>query len=299
MFEATIDVFWLITVTMLTAFGLAVIFGMLKVMNMAHGEFITIGAYSVVLIDQTGLPWAVGVAVAGIVAALVGLCIERGIVRHFYDRPFDTLLATWGISLVLRELLEIIFGRGYRNVSPPIDGMMPLSFASDAGYPAWRLMVMAIMILAAIIGWLWYRRSRVGLLVAATVENPVLARSLGMSTGKIKTGVFMVGAASGGIAGALLSPGLRIDPLIGLDYLISSFLALVIGGVGSILGFVFGAGFVGLTNGAVAQLAGPTNGYVALLVLAIIVMWRFPSGLIGLLQSRRSQFQLAKINDDD
>lgn len=262
----------------LTTLGLAVVFGLLGVLNMAHGEFVMIGAYSVVAVQQWGLPIPAAFPLAVAVCAALGWVVERWLIRPLYTRPFDTLLATWALAMLMRKVVEAIWGKGFRNVESAFTVAVPLGGTS---YPAYRLGLIALvaLLLAALL--LWYRRSNAGLRVRAMVGNPVLAEALGIDTRRLASQTFVVGVVLAGAAGVMLAPLVRIEPGIGVDYLLDAFFVLVVGGLGTLGGFAGGVGIIGGSQAVVSSLVGQTSGYAVVLVLSILFLWLKPDGVFS------------------
>jgi len=260
----------------LVVLGLAVIFGLLGVLNMAHGELVAIGAYTAWAVQSAGLPLLLALVVAAVAAGSIGWLMEVTIIRHLYRRPFDTLLATWGISILLREGIKLIFGLEYKSVSEPLDGSVALL---GIEYPAYRLLLMAAVICTFVLLFLWYRRSHAGTRVRAMIANPMLASAVGIETAKLARRAFTLGAASAGMAGCLMAPLIRIEPYMGVDYLLSSFFVLVVGGLGSFQGVVIGSGVIGGAEIAASTVIGGTGGYMTVLVISILFLWLKPGGL--------------------
>ena len=267
---------WQIAALALLALGLAMVFGQLKIMNMAHGEFVMMGAYSWVLVSKMGWPsfWAVPVCIVGIGALAFG--VERLLVRHLYARPFDSLLATWALSIIIRESVELGFGRQFYNVALPLQGSLNLGLVS---YPAYRILVMVSVLTLFTALWLYYRNSRLGLRLRAMVENPNLAQAHGINTSRLSTAVFVLGCVFAGLAGLILAPTLSVFPSMGIDALIRSFFALIIGGLGSLEGLAIGTTLVSGMQSGLSALFSQTLGYLGVLVLAVIFVWRRPNGL--------------------
>ncbi|MFO1220242.1 MAG: branched-chain amino acid ABC transporter permease [Burkholderiaceae bacterium] len=262
----------------LVTLGLAVVFGLLGVMNMAHGEFVMIGAYAVVAVQQWGLPIAAAFPVAVAVCAALGWVVERWLIRPLYARPFDTLLATWALAMLIRKLVEAVWGKGYRNVESTLAA--PMSFAGIQ-YPAYRLALIALAIgLLVALAW-WYRRSSAGLRVRAMTGNPQLAQALGIDTRRLASQTFVVGVVLAGAAGVLLAPLVRIEPGIGVDYLLDSFFVLVVGGLGTLGGFAGGVGVIGGSKALVSSLFGQTSGYAVVLTISILFLWLKPDGIFA------------------
>lgn len=267
---------WQISTLALVALGLAIVFGKLQIMNMAHGEFVMIGAYAPVITSSLGLPAWLQVPVCLLTVALVAFVLERTIIRHLYGRMFDSLLATWGIAILLREAVELIFGRGYQSVTPPISGTISVL---GADYPAYRIaVILGILACFAALFW-WNSRSKVATRIKAMVGNPDLAEAVGINTARLSAGAFIFGCCTAGLAGLILAPTIRIEPMMGLDYLIRSFFALVVGGLGSLEGLGIGAGIIAGTQSVLGAVANQTYGYLAVLTLSILFLWLKPDGI--------------------
>ena len=262
----------------LTALGLAVVFGLLGVLNMAHGEFVMLGAYSAVVVQKTGLPLVTAVPLAIVVCGAIGWVVERWLIRPLYARPFDTLLATWGLSLLLRKMIEAVFGKGYQNVRAT--SAAPVEFLGLT-YPGYRLFLMAATVLLMVGLVAWYRRSNAGLQLRAMTANPVLARALGIDTQRLATRAFVVGMILAGLAGVMLSPVVRIEPAMGIDYVLNAFFVQVVGGLGSLAGLAGGIGLIGATQAGVSAVIDQTAGYASVLLLSILFLWLRPQGLFG------------------
>lgn len=262
----------------LTTLGLAVVFGLLGVMNMAHGEFVMLGAYAVVAVQAVGLPILAAAPLAMAVCGLLGYAVERWLIRPLYQRPFDTLLATWALAMLMRKSVEALFGKGYRNVDSSLASPMSLG---ELQYPAYRLGLIALSLVLIVWLFFWYRRSAVGLRVRAMVDNPVLAQALGIDTRRLASQAFVAGVVMAGLSGVLLAPLIRIEPNIGIDYLLDAFFVLVVGGLGSLGGLVGGVGVIGGTQSVVSSVSGQTSGYAVVLVLSILFLWLRPHGLFA------------------
>ncbi|MET3480294.1 branched-chain amino acid ABC transporter permease [Variovorax atrisoli] len=262
----------------LTTLGLAIVFGLLGVMNMAHGEFVMLGAYSVVTVQKLGLPLVAAVPLALVVCGTLGYVVERWLIRPLYSRPFDTLLATWALAMLLRKLVEAVFGREYRNVESSLTEPM-MVFGSQ--YPAYRLALIALAVVVMAGLFLWYRRSAAGLRVRAMTANPVLAQALGINTRRLASQAFVIGVVFAGLSGVLLAPLIRIEPGIGVDYLLDAFFVLVVGGLGTLGGMFGGVGIIGGSQAIVSSVAGQTSGYAVVLMLSILFLWLKPNGLFS------------------
>ncbi|MEH6520767.1 branched-chain amino acid ABC transporter permease [Sulfitobacter sp.] len=271
-----LNLIWQISTLALVALGLAIVFGKLRIMNMAHGEFVMIGAYAPVITSSLGLPTWLQLPVCIVTVALVALLLERTIIRHLYGRMFDSLLATWGIAILLREVVELLFGRGYQSVSVPIPGTIEVF---GAQYPLYRIVVVAVILVCfSALAW-WNSRSRVATQIKAMVGNPELAQAVGINTGRLSAAAFVFGCCTAGVAGLLLAPTIRIEPVMGIDYLIRSFFALVVGGLGSLEGLGLGVTLIAGTQSVIGAFASQTYGYLAVLTLSILFLWLKPDGI--------------------
>ncbi len=258
--------------------GLAVTLGLLGVLNLAHGEFIMIGAFSALVTQTAGLPFVAAVPLAIIVCMVVAVPIERFIIRPLYARPFDAILATWGVSLLLRECVELIFGRGFNSVAQPVPGTLSIL---GANYPRYQLVVMIVSSIAIGVLIVWFVRSRTGRRIRAMVGNPPLAKAVGIASDRLARNTFVFGLCLASISGVLLAPIVTVHPGMGIDYVLKSFFVMVVGGLGSILGLVVGSGVIGGAEAVVSAVIDRTAGYSFVLVVALIFLWRRPDGLVG------------------
>ncbi len=267
-----------VTTLVVVVLGLAIVFGFLGVMNLAHGEFITIGAYITVLCHAQGLPYLAAVPLTIAACGIVGHAVERGLIRPLYYRPFDTLLATWGLSLLLRKSVEIVFGGGYKNVPMPVTGSVVLAGVPFPAYHSLLIVISLLVILALI---LWYTRSATGIRIRAMVANPDLARAVGIDATRLARNAFVSGICLGGLAGVMVAPLVSIQPYLGLDYILEAFFVLVVGGLGSVIGLIGGAAIVGGVQSAVSAAFDRTYGYSVVLLVVILFLWLRPRGIFA------------------
>ena len=268
-------VYGIATLAML-ALGLAVIFGLLGVLNLAHGELIMIGAYCAYVVQSNGGSILLAVPLAIAVCGVLGLVVERWLVRPLYSRPFDTLVVTWGLSLLIRKTAEAIFGLGYKSLTEPVTGTVEVLGAT---YPRYRLVLVAISVVVLVGLILWYSRSRTGTRIRAMVGNPELARALGIPVNRFASATFAVGACLAGLGGVMVAPMVPVQPFMGLDYILQSFFVLVVGGLGSVGGLLSGAAVIGGTNSVVSALFDSSSGYVCVLTVSILFLWLRPRGI--------------------
>jgi len=207
---------------------------------------------------------------------MVGLVVERFLIRPLRYDPFETLLATWGLGLLLRKLVELVFGRGYRSVEIPISGS--LNVFGEA-YPTYRVVLMAIAVIVLVALFVWYVRAPTGARIRAMVGNPVLAEAVGIQTRQLARNTFVAGTAWAGVAGVMIAPLTPVEPFMGLTLIVNSFFALVVGGMGTMTGLFAGSAIIGGLQGALTAAISPTTAYLAMLLLSILFLWQRPRGL--------------------
>jgi urea transport system permease protein len=266
--------------------GLAVIFGVAGVINMAHGQFIMVGAYTAAVVGQLGGNTFVAIPVAFVVVALLGLVVERGVIQWLYERPLETLLATWGVGIILEVLMKVIFGPELYYVGAPrvLDGGLRL--IGRLPYPYYRLFLVAVAILMLLAtAYLIYRTS-FGLKVRAVRRNRAMAGCLGIDTARIDMLIFMYGSGLAGIAGAVLAPIKSVSTTMGFSYAVGSYMVIVLGGVGNLLGVPVGAFLIGEGETLLAYKYNSVIGQLLVFVAIVIAIRVFPRGIFGY-QERR------------
>ena len=273
-----INVLYGISTLAVLALGLAVIFGLLGVLNIAHGEFVMIGAYCAYVTQAGGLPYLAAVPLTLVVCAILGVTVEGIMIRPLYRRPFDTLVATWGLSLLLRKIAEAIFGLGYRSVNIPLPGTVKFV---GTEYPIYRLLLIGISIAVVAALVVWYGRSRTGSRIRAMVSNPELAQAQGISVRWLAAGTFVTGTCLAGLGGVMIAPLVPVQPFMGLDYVLRAFFVLIVGGLGSVAGLFSGAAAIGGVDSIISAATNAANGYFAVLVLAILFLWLRPRGIVA------------------
>lgn len=273
-----------ISILILVALGLLVVFGMMGVINMAHGELFMLGAYVVVVGMAHGLPFWLAALLAPAVVALIGLLIEWLLIRHIYRRPLDTILATWGLSIALKQLIVLLFGPAAQNVSLPIDATLAVG---EFRYPVYRLVLMAIACLVVASTFWLFLRTDFGLKARAVIARPDMAAALGIDVRKTAQASFVLGTALAGLAGALVAPLISVDPQMGLGYLIPGFLSILVGGAGTLGGVLVGGALVGGADSTLSLWISPVAAQIAVFALAILVVRLRPTGLLGGRNARR------------
>ncbi|MGO1120491.1 branched-chain amino acid ABC transporter permease [Rhodovibrionaceae bacterium A322] len=263
---------------MLVTLGLAVIFGLMNVINMAHGEFVMLGAYSLLVTSQSGLsPW-LGLLIAPLFVGLVGLCVEEVLIRRVYSRLLDTILATWGLSILLKQAVILTFGPGSHSVAKPLDFNLDIL---GVEYPVYRLFIMAAaLVIIAATFWFFFR-TRVGLSARSVIANRDMASCLGINTRRLDRVTFSLGAALAGFAGALMAPIVSIDPYMGLGFLVPSFLSILVGGLGSITASMAGVSLVGGSEVFFKFNVSSVWAEIIVLGLAVVLIRLFPTGILS------------------
>ncbi len=278
------------SVLLLAAAGLAITFGVMGVINMAHGEMVMIGAYVTFVVQQVirsaapglfGASLVISVPLAFIVAGLLGIIIERTLIRWLYGRPLETLLATWGLSLVLQQAVRSIFGANNKDVGTP-DWMSGATQVAGLTITMNRLyiIIFAFLVLAALMAALRY--TSLGLSMRAVTQNRRMAAAMGIRTPWIDAMTFGLGSGVAGMAGVALSQIDNVSPNLGQSYIIDSFMVVVFGGVGNLWGTVVGALTLGIVNKFLEPVAGAVLGKIVVLVLLILFIQRRPRGMFPL-----------------
>ena len=278
------------SVLLLAAIGLAITFGVMGVINMAHGEMVMIGAYVTFIVQElirTRKPelfdWSLTIALplAFLFAGGLGVLIERGVIRFLYGRPLETLLATWGISLILQQAVRTMFGPTNREVGSPtwMSGSVDVGHLAVTYNRLW-IIVFALAVFVALLALL--RLTRFGLEMRAVTQNRRMASAMGIRTDRVDALTFGLGSAIAGIAGVALSQIDNVSPNLGQSYIIDSFLVVVFGGVGSLLGTLVGALTLGVANKLLEPYAGAVVGKILLLVFIVLFIQKRPRGLFAL-----------------
>ena len=279
------------SVLLLAALGLAITFGLMGVINMAHGEMLMVGAYVTYVSQRLFQAYApatfdyyllVAIPAAFLVCAMIGMLMERSVIRFLYGRPLETLLATWGISLVLIQSVRLLFGAQSVEVANPswLSGGIEVLYGVVLPYS--RIAIIAFVILVVLSMWLLLQRTRLGLYVRAVTQNRSMAACMGIATAQIDMWTFGLGSGLAGLGGVVLSQIGNVGPELGQSYIIDSVMVVVLGGVGNIAGTVLGGIGLGLANKLLEPLAGAVLGKIGVLIFIVLfIQWR-PQGLFAL-----------------
>ena len=273
--------FSVVAILMIAAVGLAIIFGVAGVINMAHGEFIMVGAYTAAVVGQLGGNTFIAIPVAFFVVALMGLIVERGVIQWIYERPLETLLATWGVGIILQVVMKLIFGPELYYVGAPkildggfrVIGLLP--------FPWYRLFLIILAIALMVITYLLLFKTDLGLKVRAVRRNRSITGCLGVDTAKVDMLIFAFGSGLAGVAGAALAPIKSVSTTMGFPYAVDSYMVLVLGGVGSLWGVVAGSALIGEAETILSFIYNNVIGKLLVFIFIVLAIRVFPKGLFG------------------
>lgn len=262
----------------LISVGLAIIFGMMRVINFAHGEFLMLGAFSAIVATNIGINiWISMLVVAPLAVGVLGMIIERLLIRHLYGRMVETLLATWGLSFLLIGVATSIFGNTTRGISAPL-GSLSIGAYKTGLYTVFITLLAGVVLLATYIA---LRHTRAGIIARGTMQNAEMSGALGVRTPVVYTLTFGIGAALSGLAGAVLAPYSGVVPAMGLAYIAKAFITVISGGASVLVGTALASLSFGVINQIVTFVTTPVVGEVALLVAAVVLLRVMPQGITG------------------
>lgn len=278
----------LFSVLLLMALGLAIIFGQMGVINMAHGEFMTVGAYTTVFLSKMAVEFDVvnsyfvfAIIAAFILAFFIGYFVEYALIRHLYKRPLDTLLATWGLSLVMQQIFRSTFGA--KEVSAELPEWLLGSFkpTPDIDIPINGVFVMGLALIVTVGVYLFMFRSRGGLRIRATVQNRMMAGAVGINTQKVDRLTFALGCGIAGVAGAAFTTIASTGPTTGSLYIVDSFMVVVFGGAASLMGTIASAFGIAQAQSILQFFMTSSMGKVSTLMTIVIILMMRPEGLFA------------------
>jgi branched-chain amino acid transport system permease protein len=273
-----LEILYMIAFLALISAGLAIVFGMMRVINLAHGEFVMIGGYATIACHRAGMDiWFAMLVISPLVVGVIGLLVERIVIRHLYGRMIDTMLATWGLSLLMVGLVTLIFGNTAVSVPAPI-GSYQVGGYQMGGY---NLFIIAVAILVLLVLWLLLRYTRIGLVARGAMQNADVASSLGYDPQRVYMWTFTAGAALSGLAGGVLAPLTGLLPSSGGLYIAKAFITVITGGATIIAGTLSSSVVFGAVNQIVSFGSTPVIGEIAMLALAIILLRLMPQGITG------------------
>jgi urea transport system permease protein len=279
------------SVLLLAALGLAITYGLMGVINMAHGELVMIGAYATFVVQNLFRQYAPGafdwyplaaIPVAFLVSALVGVAMERTVIRYLYGRPLETLLATWGLSLVLIQAVRSLFGAQNVQVENPAWLSGGFALTATLTLPYSRIAIIGFAVAVLVATWLLLTRTRLGLFVRAVTQNRSMADCVGVPTARVDMLAFGFGSGVAGLGGVALSQIGNVGPDLGQSYIVDSFMVVVLGGVGQLAGTVYAAMGLGMVNKLLEGEIGAVLAKIAILVAIILFIQKRPQGLFAL-----------------
>ncbi|MGJ8534708.1 MAG: ABC transporter permease subunit [Alphaproteobacteria bacterium] len=270
----------------LAAVGLILIYGMMGVINMAHGELMMIGAYVATFSFYAGVPIPLAVLLAGIAAGLAGMVIERLIVRHFYNQLLSSLVVTWGLSLIISQGVLLILGPATMNMPTPLGNFSVGTFT----FGTYRMVMFAVSV-GLIVGiWALFRYTTFGNRAQAAMENPRMADALGIDTARVYTMTFGLGSALGGIAGGMFAMSAAISPFFGQAYTPIAFITVVLGGgANAVLGLAYAATYLAGIQTITSNVFNQYIGYVSIMAAAFVALLVMPSGISDYILRRRKR----------
>lgn len=274
---ATLDGLTLISILMLVGLGMAIIFGMMGVINLAHGEFLTLGAFTLSYVQTLGGSYWFGLALAPIVGLAAGFIIETSIIRHLYSRPFETILATWGVSQIIQKLLELLFGSALQPIFNPFEGAVSIL---GVACPAYRLFLVGFTAAMITLSFALFRKSSFGLDLRAVIQNREMAAAMGIDIRKTNAIAFAIGAALAAVAGVLIAPLVSVYAWMGVSFLSKAFFVVIVGGTGTIAGVAAGSALIGFVETFFNYTLHSSLSQALVLILAIIIFRFRPQGLI-------------------
>ncbi len=273
-----VEILYAIASLVLISAGLAVVFGMMKVINLAHGEFMMLGGYVTIKAVNSGVNIFIAMLIiAPLVVGLIGLIVERLVIRHLYGRLVDTMLATWGLSLFFIGIATMIFGNTTTGISSPIPGFSIGAYQVN-GYNFFIIVVSILLILGVLFV---LKSTRLGLIARGAMQRSDMAAALGYSSDRIYMMTFFVGSALSGLAGAVLAPLVGLVPTSGGAFIAKAFITVVAGGPSLVAGLLASSGLFGIVGQVFSFSVSPVMGDVAMLIAAVILLRLLPQGITG------------------
>jgi urea transport system permease protein len=278
--------FSVVAILVIAALGLAIIFGVAGVINMAHGEMIMLGAYTAAVVGKLGGNTFIAIPVAFMVVGFLGLLIERSVIQWIYDRPLETLLATWGIGIILQTVVKLLFGPELYYAGAPKLLLGGFRLIGRLPFPYYRLfLIMVAIVLLALVFYVIYKTD-FGLKVRAVRRNRAISGCLGIDTARVDMMIFVFGSGLAGIAGAVLAPIKSVSTTMGFPYAVDSFMVLVLGGVGRLWGVLAGSGLIGESETILSFIFNNVIGRLLVFLFIVIIIRVVPRGIFGYYERR-------------
>jgi len=273
------------SIFILIALGLAITFGVMRVINMAHGDMLMLGAYTTLVVTDPhylGLSLFWAIPISFVVVGFVGYLLEVGLVRFLYGRPLDTLLATWGVGMIVQQVILLRFGANLQPMHMPDELNGHVAIGEEVNIPIYRIFIVGITLLCLLAVYLWFYKTSFGLKSRAVVQNRAMASALGISTRRVDSLTFAFATGLAGVAGCILSALYNVKYNMGADYIVEAFMVVILGGVGQLSGSVAGGVVIGTGDSFVEKFLGNTSmAKVVVLLIVIAIICVRPSGLFA------------------
>ncbi|MEL6203072.1 MAG: branched-chain amino acid ABC transporter permease [Pseudomonadota bacterium] len=267
----------LISILLIVSMGMAIIFGLMNVINLAHGEFITIGAFTFVLVQSLGGNFWIALVAAPMVGYAVGWALEKALIARIYENPLHAILVTWGLSLILQQVIQLLFGAAPQSVTGPFPGSIEIAGST---YPAYRIFLIIFALATFATTVFIFKKTRFGLDLRASIQSSEMASVMGVNPDKVNARAFASGAALAALAGVLLAPLTAVTAYMGINYLARSFFVVLVGGAGSISGVAAGSSLIGGLETLLSYQIPTTVAQALVLALAIVVLRFRPQGIL-------------------
>jgi urea transport system permease protein len=269
------------SILLLVSLGLAIIYGTMGVINLAHGDFLMIGAYAVWFLQTfLGIGLLPGLILVFIIVGAMGWLVERSVIRYLYRRPLDTILATWGIGIILEQAIRLGVGAELRYVKMPASLIAPVRILGT-DQPSYRVFIFGLTVAIVIATYLLIFRTRFGMRVRAVTQSPEIAKCFGINASQVYGLTFAYGAGLAGLAGALVSPLKSVSPDMGTNFVVDAFMVVVLGGVHTMLGTVASAAVLGELSGWLAYVSDDTLARALVFFLVVVIIRFRPQGLFS------------------
>jgi branched-subunit amino acid ABC-type transport system permease component len=274
MLNFSLDVVTTAAILFIVSAGLLMIFGVMKIINFSHGAFLTVGGYSSVIVAQFGLNWWWSLPFSLVFGFLLGILVERFVVGARYSRPRDAILATWGLGIIVGQIITLAFGRGVQMVSSPVSGAVGVL---GSEYSTYRLILVGVALVVALVLGGLLNGTRLGLQTRAVIMNEALARGLGISSSRVRFLTFCTGAALASAAGTLITPLASVDPNMGVPWIVGAFMLVMVSG-SSLVSLAVACLILGGAQVAVSTFVNPVLGGLTIAVLAALLLRFRPEG---------------------
>lgn len=264
---------------LLSAMGLSIIYGMMGIINQAHGEFIMLGAYLTSLLAvKAGIPFPIAIFLGAFGTGCFGLILDRIIMCKLYSRPLDSIVVTWGISLIMAQGMRILLGNSIESVATPLGSFT----IGTEKYSVYRVILVAVALATMILIYALFNHTEFGLKARATMQKNDIASGMGVNTNKMYAMTFFIGSALAGLVGGLYSPTMMVVPTMGTSFNMQAFVTVIVGGANPLVGTVLSSAILGVVNSELSLIAGSFLGKIGLLIMAIIFIRVCPLGVTGI-----------------